>query len=334
MEESYTNRKQYYVKFNKNTTICINCDKIGHTFKYCKNPITSYGIICYNESKVTEGTESKVTEGTESKVTEGTESKVTEGTESTEVTEGTESKVTEGTEKEIKETEKESINLSFLLIQRKDTIGYIDFLRGKYNTIQYMKILLQEMTKEEHQKLINFTFDELWDKLWISKTSRTYKNEYLLSKIKFEKLDLKFLIENTPTKYINSEFDIPKGRRSNMETIKDCAIREFMEETGYKKNEFTINESLEPIEEIFLGSNSIWYKHVYFFAKINTNRQTIIGDHPLQIREIKKVSWYNFKESINIFRKYDKTKRMIIYKAKQEIARSACTIRTIRYESR
>ena len=220
------------------------------------------------------------------------------------------------------ENKKKQDNLSFLLIQRKDTIGYIDFLRGKYNTIKYMKILLQEMTKEEHQKLIKFNFDELWDELWISKTSRTYKNEYFSSKMKFEKLDLKFLIENTPTKYINSEFDIPKGRRSNMESIKDCAVREFMEETGYKKNEFTINESLEPIEEIFLGSNSIWYKHVYFFAKINTNRLSIIGDHPLQLREIKKVAWYTFKESINIFRKYDKTKRMIIYKAKKNLTRN------------
>ena len=268
MEESYVSRKQYYIKFNKNTTICINCDKIGHTFKYCKKPITSYGIICYNTDLKSNNIHD---------------------------------------------------NLSFLLIQRKDTIGYIDFLRGKYDSIQYMKILLQEMTREEHKNLIRLNFDELWDELWISKTSRTYKNEYFSSKIKFEKLDLKFLIENTPTKYVDSEFDIPKGRRSNMETIKECAIREFMEETGYRKNEFDIDDKLEPIEETFLGSNSIWYKHVYFFAKINTNRKSIIGDHPLQIREIKKVEWYSFKESINIFRKYDKTKRMIIYKAIKQI---------------
>lgn len=286
MEESYTNRKQYYVKFNKNTTICINCDKIGHTFKYCKKPITSYGIICYNDTHYKNESSPKETENLS---------------------------------KQTNKKETESSNLSFLLIQRKDTIGYIDFLRGKYNTIKYMKILLQEMTKEEHQKLISSNFDELWDELWISKTSRTYKNEYFAAKMKFEKLDLNFLIDDTPTKYINSEFDIPKGRRSNMETIKDCAIREFMEETGYKRNEFIINETLEPIEETFLGSNSIWYKHVYFFAKINTKRTPIIGDHPLQIREIKKVEWYTFKQSINIFRKYDKTKRMIIYKARNNI---------------
>jgi 8-oxo-dGTP pyrophosphatase MutT (NUDIX family) len=253
-----------YIKFNRHTTVCINCNEVGHTFKYCKKAITSYGILAFKN-----------------------------------------------------ETSKEKIQ--FLLIQRKDTIGYIDFLRGKYHSLEYLKILIEEMTAEEHQKIKDNTFDELWDLLWLTKTSKTYKNEYLLAKEKFNQVNIVFLLENTPTKFIDTEYDIPKGRRSNTETIKDCAIREFMEETGYKKNEFRIIDRLNPICEMFLGSNGIWYKHVYFYAKITTTRIPIIGDHPLQTREIKSILWCNFKASINIFRKYDKTKRTTIYKAKTDL---------------
>lgn len=272
-------KKTKYVKFNRYTTVCINCNEIGHTFKYCKKPITSYGIIAFRNKQTPE----------------------------TDV-------ITKLSRMELQVPE-----IEFLLVQRKDTIGYIDFLRGKYASLKYLKILIQEMTKEEHEKLKNNTFDDLWDMLWCSKTSKTYKNEYNTAKQKFSELDVRYLIDNTPTKYIHTEYDIPKGRRSNTETIKECAIREFMEETGYKKNEFYIIEKLRPIEEVFLGSNGIWYKHVYYYARINTTRVPVIGDHPLQIREIKSILWCNFKQCINSFRKYDKTKRTSIYKAKKEI---------------
>lgn len=270
--EKYIAPKYYtnYIKFNRFTTVCINCNEVGHTFKYCKKPITSYGIIAFKETKCGSGKQ----------------------------------------------------ELNFLLVQRKDTIGYIDFLRGKYDSLMYLKILLQEMTKEEHIKILTNTFDNLWDMLWCSKTSKTYKNEYAHAKEKFTELDIRFLLENTPTKYIDTEYDIPKGRRTNTENEKDCAKREFMEETGYYENEFNVLDHLKPIIEVFLGSNGIWYKHVYYYAKIITNRMPSIGDHPLQIREIKSILWCDFKTCINTFRKYDTTKRTTIYIANKHLTLS------------
>lgn len=261
---------QNYIKFNRFTTVCINCNEVGHTFKYCKKPITSYGILAFKETNLQHNCSSNK-------------------------------------------------NLNFLLVQRKDTIGYIDFLRGKYDTLEYLQILLLEMTQEEHIKILNNTFDNLWDMLWCSKTSKTYKNEYAYAKEKFNELDIKFLLENTPTKYTHTEYDIPKGRRTNTENEKDCAKREFMEETGYHENEFFVLDHLPPIIEVFLGSNGIWYKHVYYYAKITTNRMPIIGDHPLQIREIKSILWCDFKTCINTFRKYDTTKRTTIYIANKQL---------------
>ena len=48
--------------------------------------------------------------------------------------------------------------LHYLLVRRKDTIGYIEFLRGKYikNDIEYIQTLFNQMTNQEHKMLIKF----------------------------------------------------------------------------------------------------------------------------------------------------------------------------------
>ena len=56
---------------------CANCGNVGHTHKLCREPIISYGIICFR----------------------------------------------------VMDDEK----FEYLLIQRKHSIAYIDFIRGKYN---------------------------------------------------------------------------------------------------------------------------------------------------------------------------------------------------------
>ena len=38
----------------KETTFCNNCGKLGHLFHQCKNPITSIGIIIYNNDDIKE----------------------------------------------------------------------------------------------------------------------------------------------------------------------------------------------------------------------------------------------------------------------------------------
>ena len=55
-------------------------------------------------------------------------------------------------------------SLYFLLIQRKDSIAYVEFIRGKYNVYEedYICKLLRGMTQKEQQQIISLTFDELW----------------------------------------------------------------------------------------------------------------------------------------------------------------------------
>ena len=47
---------------------------------------------------------------------------------------------------------------------------------------------------------------------------------------------LETIINECTTDYKSNEWEIPKGRRSGNENNKDCAIRQFNEETNIKKS--------------------------------------------------------------------------------------------------
>ena len=63
-------------------------------------------------------------------------------------------------------------NLELLLVQRKDSISYIEFIRGKYSTTNTHKLLtiLSNITKNELQMILSHDFDFLWNKLWNNST--------------------------------------------------------------------------------------------------------------------------------------------------------------------
>ena len=95
--------------------VCSNCGKENHLQRECREPLTSYGLICYNYFNDEVNPEYKV-----------------------------------------------------VMIRRKDTIGYVEFLRGKYNIQQqnsdYDIIKLEDVSqnaidnkkeKDEPQSVIN-----------------------------------------------------------------------------------------------------------------------------------------------------------------------------------
>ena len=70
--------------------------------------------------------------------------------------------------------------LEFLMIRRRDTLGFIDFMRGKYSlqNKDYIKNMIYQMTDEERIMLKNHSFQELLSKLWgKGNLSTQYKNE-------------------------------------------------------------------------------------------------------------------------------------------------------------
>ena len=179
---------------------CNNCGNVGHLYRNCLHPILSYGIILY---------------------------------------------------KEVSENEYE-----LLMVERKNSISYIEFLRGKYrdiHNIEYIELLCSRFSSEEKIKILQHSFDELWKDLWIhvETINPRIKKEYEKSKQMFsilqdgyvsdkQEYSLHSFIENVSTTYQHNEWEIPKGRRSNRETNRNCAIREFEEETNISRDKYQL----------------------------------------------------------------------------------------------
>ena len=56
----------------------------------------------------------------------------------------------------------------YLMIRRKDTLGYIDFMRGKYSIFNrpYIVNMLNQMTRAEKEQMRLGDFDLLWRTVW------------------------------------------------------------------------------------------------------------------------------------------------------------------------
>jgi hypothetical protein len=70
----------------------------------------------------------------------------------------------------------------FLMIRRRDSFGFVDFIRGKYslNDEAYIQRIIDEMTVTEKSNLMRLTFDQLWRLLWGDSTRGSQdKNEEL-----------------------------------------------------------------------------------------------------------------------------------------------------------
>jgi 8-oxo-dGTP pyrophosphatase MutT (NUDIX family) len=273
-----------------NENFCNNCGKPGHIFIQCKIPITSYGIIAFRYNQ---------------------------------------------------EREPE-----FLMIRRKDTLGFIDFLRGKYlvQNKYYIMNMLKQMTQQEKESLKKGDFNELWRTLWGDNViSNKYKAEENTSRDKYNMLyygilnkndyfTLNMLIDesNQESQWNEPEWGFPKGRRNYQEKDYDCAVREFIEETGYsfKKNTSSklhskqggamdsINKNIKniqnilPYEEIFIGSNYKSYKHKYYLMYFDYEESMTI--HNFEKAEVSKMEWKSYPDCMNCIRPYNLEKKRVI----------------------
>ena len=206
-------------------------------------------------------------------------------------------------------------DFQYLMICRKDSLGYVDFMRGKYplHSEFYIQNIIDEMTNNEKQDLLKYNFKTLWNNLWGNFVGCQYRGEEKVSSEKFQKMklggSLSDLIDNSKTSWEAPEWGFPKGRRNYQENDLACALREFQEETGYIKDQLDIIHNLMPFEEIFTGSNMKSYKHKYFIAYMEPDKKSI---NNFQLSEVSKVGWFTLEESLEMIRPYNLEKREVI----------------------
>ena len=212
--------------------------------------------------------------------------------------------------------------LQFLMIRRKDSFGYIDFIRGKYSpyNIDQVKNCINEMSIQEKERLLVEPFEKLWRMMWGETSCMQYRNEESTSSKKFETINsgvivnnvlvtLYDLIKTSNTNWCETEWEFPKGRRNYQEKDLECALREFEEETGYSREDVNVIENILPFEEIYIGSNHKSYKHKYFLAYMN---ETIDNLQNYQKTEVSKLEWKTIDECLLSIRPYNLEKIKII----------------------
>ena len=270
-----------------NGNYCNNCGKSGHIYSNCSVPITSIGVIAFRNSSEYE-------------------------------------KIKEENKKGECECEcKPENKYEYLMIQRTDSFGYVEFIRGKYSlyNCQYIKNIIDEMTVYEKNNILTKPFNELWSLLWGEYSGIQYRGEEQVSKNKFVQLkngiemssgvkyNLETLVSSSTTKWETAEWGFPKGRRNHQEKDLDCGFREFEEETGYDKFSLKQIQNVIPYEEIFIGSNIKSYKNKYYLSYMS--RDTI-QKNEYQTSEVKNMKWLSYKECMDIIRPYNVEKKNII----------------------
>lgn len=221
-------------------------------------------------------------------------------------------------------------SIQYLMIQRKDSLSFMEFIRGKYNTsdVMYIRQLVSSMTSNEKGLLIKKPFDEIWNYAWYQSNSSNIKhtNEYMESKNKFEYLNTNNVLSNIMSNIVSmndqeQEWGFPKGRRKLRESDLDCAIREFCEETRLTPDDIEIIPDILPFEEIFFGTNNVLYKHTYYIAKIKDNNVPLYIDQNCleQVREVRAVKWFSFEEVLKHIKLYNIERHQIIQKSNKII---------------
>lgn len=268
---------------------CNNCEKPGHMYRQCLQPITSYGFILFNDND----------------------------------------------KKEIK----------YLFINRKNSISYIEFLRGRYiinindennpiiNT-KYATYLFTNMTKHERNLIETKTFDELWNDLWIY-DNKKHKYEYINASLKYnlfkKGINLKYttislssILAETFSVYDSPEWGFPKGRKNLKESDIDCAFRETLEETDLKRENIQLISDC-PLTETYVGSNNTVFRCVYYIGKFVSNnpedykKMSLNVENISQKSEISDIKWFTLNEALNKIRPYYVAKKNVLKLTEQYI---------------
>lgn len=329
--------------------LCANCGKIGHEFKYCNEPITSFGII--NIKIMDETNEGLILRDKFSTKKNTYYRIVSKKYKDVKCYISDNIKLYEN-QNNIYKLDNEMIpcedeeqfhrfcyykdKIMFMMVSRRFSLGFIEFVRGKYDVSDTKTIinLFEQMYDDEIKYIRKNEYDDILY-YFLNRTGEPkdlvlnriyegkYSNEYCEAKIKFNILlnpnddetnnipwDLNFYTKHIKPRWRKPEWGFPKGRRDKKaEENLSCACREFEEETGYKKNDYAVLNKIEPIEEKLIGTNGINYKHIYYLA-ISSNDDASLGDYDEY--EIGDIKWFTYDEAMNHIRPYHLEKKKIL----------------------
>ena len=69
--------------------------------------------------------------------------------------------------------------IKYIMIQRKDSLSFMEFVRGKYNIDddKYIIKLIEYMTDSEKKLLLTNNFEQIWNYTWCQINQGTFKHK-------------------------------------------------------------------------------------------------------------------------------------------------------------
>lgn len=293
---------------------CTNCGSRRHTFKQCSVPVTSWGIILVTYGEMNQPIHLDHVDLSDTDMKE------------------TQSRVLIESNLDRMIVSSAYHNIKFLMISRKNSVGYVEFIRGRYRpekidqVIYLFKQMMQtEIDKITHSLTIEKGFDYLWKDFWGTKAESYHlikdktvsRANYDMLKVKGvegPELDLKYIVSTVKAEYDIEEWGFPKGRKKPMETEEECAVREFKEESGYSDEDFRVIKNIEPMVEEFIGTNGIRYRHVYYVAELISDKPPSNDLTESQKDEIGSVQFMGFTSALECIRDYHIPRKILLEK--------------------
>lgn len=209
-----------------------------------------------------------------------------------------------------------------LMIQKKCTYSYMEFIFGKYDKNNQQALLekFNKMTVQEKLIISSFEFEWMWYYAFMTKEKndnyckafgKFYKNFITNPKL------LKMILNNSH-KSGSLLWEPPKGRKNKNESSLSCAIREVYEETRHPHKSYQIIPS-KRIKKQFIV-DSVRYIIIYYFA-IMTVSESINYDvyNNIQSSEVSNIKWVLINKLDNFYIINDI--KQLIKKSNEEIKR-------------
>ena len=159
--------------------------------------------------------------------------------------------------------------IQYLMIRRKDTFGYIDFIRGKYQqiNIEHLQKTIDEMTVLEKDRILTKNFDTLWKLMWGENNKTQYKNEEMISSKKFESITAGVI---APFCMSNTENVSPSSLKSHPKVTHPKVSHP---KVGGSNEKLCKSDSLVTLSSLVENSSTSWQEPEWEFPKGRRNGQ-------------------------------------------------------------
>lgn len=190
-----------------------------------------------------------------------------------------------------------------LLVRKRISYAFSDFYNGNYpfkNNESFLQHMFDKMTFYEKHIIKTLDYTKIHD-YYTLMCQPTFNQKYYSNKHKFERLlknkngqNLLRMIELS--KNIEKIWELPKGRKMQIESEIEACVREFYEETGVTNDYYklikiektSVNIFTDDVMYISKFKTGIWTSDKNFTPKIKFS-------NPDQIYEIDSIEWVNVK---------------------------------------